>query len=246
MAPIVYLHGAGLDAGIWAPFQERLGGVALDLPGRGGGGGPCGSIVEMAASISAKIPENAVVVGHSMGGAVALELALARPLAGLVLMATGARLRVNPVVLEAVDSAAESGVMFRFVPGLFSAAAPEVLVELFATREAAVPVSTVQADWRAVDRFDRRADIQAFPPDPPYRRALILSGDTDVLTPPRYATWLAEHLPRSRVQEFTGGHLVAWERLDEVAAAIQAWLAEGDADAGGEHGPEGASGAPVS
>ena len=109
--PLVLVHGAGGSADLWAPQLTGLADlarvVAVDLPGHGprrGGGGQ--SIVAYAdwlgEFLDALGDGPAVVVGHSMGGAIAQTVALARPerLAGLVLVATGARLRVMARLLE--------------------------------------------------------------------------------------------------------------------------------------------------
>jgi pimeloyl-ACP methyl ester carboxylesterase len=48
--------------------------------------------------------EQAVLVGHSMGGGIALDMAVRHPdrLAGLGLIATGARLPVAPAILNGI------------------------------------------------------------------------------------------------------------------------------------------------
>jgi pimeloyl-ACP methyl ester carboxylesterase len=103
--PLALIHGAGGAAELWRPQLEGLADVARivapDLPGHGplgGRGKP--SITDYAdwleGLFAALEAGPLVLVGHSMGGAVAQSLALARPgrLAGLVLVSTGARLRV--------------------------------------------------------------------------------------------------------------------------------------------------------
>jgi pimeloyl-ACP methyl ester carboxylesterase len=85
-SPLVLLHGGGADRHAWAPLREKLPGdtavVALDLPGHGTEPG-CDygpAVVEdfadwVVAQILALDIQPPHVIGHSMGGAVALEVA---------------------------------------------------------------------------------------------------------------------------------------------------------------------------
>ena len=109
--PLVLVHGAGGSADLWDPQLDGLADVARvvapDLPGHGrapGQGKP--SIAAYAEWLGTFLGTlragRAVVVGHSMGGAVAQALALRAPgrLAGLVLIGTGAKLRVLPRLVD--------------------------------------------------------------------------------------------------------------------------------------------------
>lgn len=217
----LFLHGAALDARVWAPWRARLGGRALDLPGRGARAAVEADVGAFAAALSPEVPADAVVVGHSMGGAVAMELALRRPLAGLVLVATGARLRVSPAILDHVADAAARGVVARLIGGLWGPEAPVELQTLFAESEASVSPDSALADWRAADRFDRRTQLAQLRVP-----TLVIGGDDDALTPPRYAQWLADTLPQSTILRLPGGHLAAWEELELTVAHVRRWAAQ--------------------
>src|SRR5574337_242258 len=107
---LVLVHGAGGTHRHWPEEVRALPGrrvIALDLPGHGGSPGPApGTVAGLARSVLGLLDAlgvpGAVVAGHSMGGAVALTLALEAParVAGLCLVGTGARLRVSPAVLQ--------------------------------------------------------------------------------------------------------------------------------------------------
>src|SRR5512133_3755617 len=107
--PLVLVHGAGAASDDWPPELRALPGrrvLAVDLPGHGAAPGPApGSVAAFASAVEALLDAHgiasAVIAGHSMGGAIALTLALERParVAGLVLVSTGARLRVAPEAL---------------------------------------------------------------------------------------------------------------------------------------------------
>lgn len=94
--PVVFIHGFGADLNAWMFTQpalaERHRTVALDLPGHGGssrdvGAGDVGALAEaVAGALAALGIARAHLVGHSLGGAIALELAAAQP--GLVASVT--------------------------------------------------------------------------------------------------------------------------------------------------------------
>ena len=86
--PIVFIHGFGGDLNNWQFNQEALAGgratYALDLPGHGGStkdlGGGHVHVGALAAAVldfmDTKAIASAHLVGHSLGGAIALDLAL--------------------------------------------------------------------------------------------------------------------------------------------------------------------------
>jgi pyruvate dehydrogenase E2 component (dihydrolipoamide acetyltransferase) len=87
-APLVMLHGFGADHASWRPLLQRLpGGVpvlGLDLPNHGHSPlRPPASIHDLARTIGRRLEEEGVgefhLVGHSLGGGVAIALAAASP-----------------------------------------------------------------------------------------------------------------------------------------------------------------------
>jgi len=227
---VVFLHGAGGSHRVWRSQWAELKGAARlvvpDLPGHGLSAGPArGSIAEYVRWTGAFLRETApgpvVLAGHSMGGAIALQAALegAVPLAALVLVATGARLRVSPAVMEGV-----AGRFADFAPDLAGwmlpgDASPELREEVVGDLLAADPASLL-ADFRACDGFDVRERLGEI-----RLPALVIAGDQDRLTPVRYAEFLAARIPGAVLKIVRGaGHLPMLERPREVNAVIRAFL----------------------
>ena len=107
---VILIHGAGGNHLYWPSEIRRLPGYrvfALDLPGHGKSGGRGQQSISTYAEVVLEWLESvgihsAVFVGHSMGGAIAMTLALDHPehVLGLGLVSAGARLRVAPAFLE--------------------------------------------------------------------------------------------------------------------------------------------------
>lgn len=95
--PVVFLHATGFSRGCWRPMAAALEGrcrpILIDLPGHGGSSGPTEPITwgAIADSVSSVIQErgweDVLLVGHSVGGATAVEIAgrTGASVAGLVL-----------------------------------------------------------------------------------------------------------------------------------------------------------------
>ena len=114
LAPVVLIHGAGGSCFSWPVDMRRLAGqrvIALDLPGHGKSRGVAQqSIPVYADQVHAflsrlGLPET-VLVGHSLGGAIALTVALKYPrqVAGLGLISTGAYLGVDGSLLQELSN----------------------------------------------------------------------------------------------------------------------------------------------
>lgn len=227
--PIVLLHGAGCDSRIFDELSIHLDDrelIAIDLPGRRGSLGPPAQTALKAADfvahcLDALSIERAMVLGHSFGGAVAIELALSAKdkVAGLVLVSTGARLRVHPAILSAMEAAALAGP--RSMANLpWLADTDPALVERIDREVTEVPSKTTLADWQAAhafDRMDRLSEIES--------PALAVTGTEDALTRPKYARYLAASLKDARLALVEGaGHMLPVEKPLELAAEIRAWL----------------------
>ena len=165
----------------------------------------------------------AVFVGHSMGSAIALTLALdhGEHVLGLGLVGAGARLRVAPA---AIGERRQPDDLPQHHPDdrklLFQPASPGAAVELAAQRMAETRPSVLHGDFLACDAFDemvRIAQIQ--------QPALILCGMDDRMTPVRYAQFLADSLPNATLQTIPeAGHMVMLEQPQVVAAALNGFL----------------------
>ena len=235
---LVCVHGAGGSHLSWPAEIRHLPGpasssgetaavYALDLPGHGRSPGSgyrtIGEYVTvLVAFLDALDLVKAVIVGHSMGGAVALEMALSHPdrVQGLVLIGTGARLRVAPAILQVIGSDFEGAVRllgdFAYGPD-----APEALKRLGQQLMADNSPEVLVGDFLACDAFNimsRLGEI-AVP-------TLVVVGTADRLTPVKYAGFLAQNIPDAQlVQIENAGHMVMLERPQEVGEAVAGFVA---------------------
>ncbi len=242
--PLILIHGAGGTRWHWPPEIRRLPGrtvFAIDLPGHGASSGAGhDSIAAYQADIvdwlDALGLERAVWVGHSMGGAVALMAALEAParVAGLVLVASGARLRVHPAILEKTAEGARFLDAVDEVTGwAFSPQTSGRLVAQARKRMEKNRPETLHGDFVACDAFDvvGRVGQVAAP-------TLAIVGRDDRLTPEKYARWLEEEVRGARLEVIeAAGHMVMLEQPRAVAQAIERFLADGRH--GGGQGPGG-------
>lgn len=230
-APCVCLiHGTGGTGGVWMRQLEGLADVARvvapDLPGHGQtGGAPLASIEDLAAFVAhfldALSVQRAVIGGHSMGGAVAQQFALAWPdrIEGLLLIGTGARLRVLPRLLELLASDYPEGVKLLMQLAV-AAEAPTELKATLHRQTAANPQRVVLGDLQACDVFDAMDRIGAVRVP-----TLAICGQEDQLTPPRYSKFFAERIPGARAVVVPGsGHYVQVERAEATTLELRRFL----------------------
>jgi pimeloyl-ACP methyl ester carboxylesterase len=228
---LLLIHGAGGTGEIWEGqglfFEGKHPVFRMDLPGHGGSGlrgeeriSAYGEWVRL--GLRRLFGEGPfVLIGHSMGGAIVLELALNPPagLQGIVLVGSGAKLAVTHAIFQMLKENPEA--FFESIGQYaFSTAAPASLRERFVrvTRTCSPPV--IYNDFKACDHFDVRSRL------PEIRLpALVLCGEEDQLTPVRYSTYLHEHIASSRLVLIPhAGHMVMAEQPDALNRAIQAFL----------------------
>jgi pimeloyl-ACP methyl ester carboxylesterase len=227
---VLLLHGAGGSRLNWPSELRRLDGAtvyALDLLGHGRSKGQghdtiAGYAEDVLAVLDVVDVERAVIAGHSMGGAVALTLALDSPdrVAGLVLIATGARLRVASVILEQIPADFETALdtITRYA---WASGAPTNLVELGRERLRETGPDVLLDDLIACDRFDVMERLDEI--DVP---TLVVAGSADRLAPIKYTRYLVEHISSAQVVTIeSAGHMVMLERSEETSAAVGEFLA---------------------
>lgn len=231
LPPVLLIHGAGGQHAHWPPPVRRLPRVqtyAPDLPGHGRSTGPGRSSVvayaaDMLALTDALGVERFIAAGHSMGGAIAQHMALAAPdrVAGLMLVATSARLPVSQAILD--NALTDYGKVVDFVVAYgFSAQADDALKRAGRRQLAAISPEVAHGDYAACDAFDTRPRLAEI--DIP---ALVVTGTADRMVPPRFSESLADGLPRAEYVTVEGaGHFLPSERPDELAHIMTRWLDE--------------------
>ncbi len=211
------VHGAGGTARHWgyqlSGLKEFARTLALDLPGHGRSPGPPPPTIASAAeqvlqwTDALRLPQ-VVLMGHSMGGAITQWLALNAPerVLGLILVGTGARLRVAPTILDGIwQDFAETTRMITALS--YRPAAPSAIIAQALAELRTVPPAVLHNDYAACDTWDaltRVSEIMA--------PTLILVGDQDRLTPPKYSQWLHDHIAGSQLVVIPdAGHMVMLE-----------------------------------
>jgi pimeloyl-ACP methyl ester carboxylesterase len=241
---LLLINGLGGSALNWEPLLPALAArfrvITSDNRGVGRSAAPPGPYTtrQMADDAAALLThlgvERAHVVGSSMGGMIAQELALTYPtLVGrLVLFATYARPRLAIIgpwlsfIKEAMDRGCDPaglralGLGWWYGPAFL--ADPDRVEEALAWQEPyPAPAHGIAAQAeaaRAHDTLDRVSQITA--------PTLILVGAEDIFTPLYYSRELAAGIPGARLQVLKrGGHSALWEYPADGAAALLEFLA---------------------
>jgi 3-oxoadipate enol-lactonase len=245
----VLLHGLGGSRIAWEPQLTSLStagyrAAAWDMPGYGASAPPREWTFDALAGAAATWIRGfglgaAHVVGLSMGGMVALHLALAEPrmvrslalcdtspafgFDGVTTAETWVEARLAPIRDGATPASIAAGVIGSIMApgatavGAATAAMARIDPDAFAGAVRCLPSHDVR---------DRLAEIAA--------PTLVIVGELDRETPPSYARHLADRIATSRYVEIAGaGHISNLERPTQFDAALLDFLATvGTAQAG--------------
>jgi pimeloyl-ACP methyl ester carboxylesterase len=245
--PVLLIHGLGYARWGWEPvlsgLAERFDVVLFDNRGIGGSDAPPGpyTVTEMAADTVQVLDEagleRAHVVGTSLGGMIAQELALTHPdrVARLVLACTtpgGPKAHPMPqvtVALLAEAATLEPAVALRrFVENALAPATardrPELVERIMAHRLATAqdPVAwAAQATAGATfDAYDRLGTLLA--------PTLVQHGGEDVVVDPGNADLLVSLIGDARLERYPGtGHLFFWEAPERFVTSVTGFLEGG-------------------
>jgi pimeloyl-ACP methyl ester carboxylesterase len=257
--PLVLLHGIMLSSALWvhqlrdlAPHHRV---IAIDLRGHGQSlpGSTGSGIPILAADVRTVLEtlgvEHAVLVGHSMGGMVALQLAVDLPvaerrrrLAGIVLTSTtagpfatlpgwtGVVRTTGPVTARALllgerwgAKALPSRDLRWWLTRLgFGADAPAAQVRFVEALHRGTPARTLADLIGSVATFDLSSDLGSL--DLP---VLVVVGSHDKLTAPRLARRMAAALPEAQLVELPRcGHMPMLERRYEFSRLVDEFTAK--------------------
>jgi len=231
--PLVLIHGAGGTHLHWPPELRRMEGVqvyGVDMPGHGRSRGEPEKSVEGYANrlvewMEALELSSVVLVGHSMGGAIALAIYMQRPdrVAGMVLVGSGARLRVHPQILSLTEDQASFQQAAELInTWAFGFHADARLKELALSRLAEVPAQVVHTDFLACDSFDMMGRIGEIRVP-----TLVFCGEQDQLTPVKFSRYLVDHLPDAKLELIEGaGHMVMLEKPEALVKPLRSFLME--------------------
>jgi len=221
---ILFIHGAGANSNVWylqtVHFKDSL---AVELPGHPKGSG-LATVGEYARAVERQIDENGIshpiIVGHSMGGAIGIEIALKMPeIYALVLVGSGARLRVRAEFLAKIME--DYGEAAKLLASWsVSTSADPLLVERMAGDLMKVKPEVTLGDLVACDKFDRMHSVGEIT-----CRTLVVCGEDDRMTPKKYSEYLHEMIKNSQLTIIPGaGHGVMLERPREFNQVLEAFF----------------------
>jgi len=224
---LLFIHGAGGNHEIWE-YQMKFfsDAIAIDLPGHGVGVGKR-TIDEYVEDVKKFCDErglkNIVTVGHSMGGAIVQKFALDHPeyLKAIVLVCTGAKLRVTPIILEAIQKNYAQAI--ELITRLaFSSKATSETKEKATEEMRSISPEVTYGDFEACDKFnimDRLKEIKV--------PTLIVCGSEDQLTPVKYSEYLKNNIPNSKLEIIAdAGHMVMLEKPKEFNRILEKFIKE--------------------
>lgn len=217
----VFLHGAGLNADSWG----QVPGMALNLPGHGGRARASEASAEaFAEAIEAEVPQNAVLVGYSLGGMVAMAFAARFPdrLRALVLVDTPIR---APLKFISWYTPYVAPIVTRF-PGLKTIGkavgsrieSPDGQTDFRRHIEAASPRGMADA-LIVAGAFDGAEVLPQLS-----LPMLVLCGKRSLLTGEAYQQMVRDACPQAQIVVMDTGHHIPFDNAATMHAEIGSFL----------------------
>lgn len=238
---VVFIHGAGMDHSVWQQQSRALAHqgwnvAALDLPGHGqsddiGGLSAMGKYMDWLRDFlaAAKLPR-AVLVGHSLGSGMAMEMAVQHPglVGGMVLVGAGLEMKVHPDLLRDTrhDTPRAGDFISAYTHGkpshMGGAATPgHWMLGSGTALLATCPGEVLHRDFQVCHEWNG-SPLAAKVGCP----VLVVTGARDRMTPPRLVRAVADAIPGARFELFDGvGHMVQIEAPRRFLGLLREFLA---------------------
>jgi len=227
---LIFIHGSASNNAFWKPqvtyFSEIMNTVAIDLPGHGTSRNPgkekvsdyAEAVLDFIDLIQAPRP---IPCGLSIGGAITQQLLVSqgdRFPAG-ILINTGARLKVMPLIFETIEKNYNDFVKMLFTLVISGKSNAEKLWPEFEACTICQP-AVASGDFRACDGFNVMDALGLI--EVP---VLVLTATDDNLTPLKYGTFLANSIKNAELVTIQdAGHFSPIEKPLEVNRAINDFL----------------------
>jgi pimeloyl-ACP methyl ester carboxylesterase len=233
----VFLHGVGGGPAAWDPQVRHfsaLGYRCLAWAQPGYGGRPSVepySLDAVVEALSRELPEQPVLVGHSMGGIIAQEASarFAQRIRALVLCCTspafvGASEFARQFIAERIGPLDRGETMAqiaaRVMPAMRGSRSEPGAQEKAERLMAAVPADTYRKAVALLTTFDRRADLQRISVP-----TLLIAGSDDRTAPPAMMQKMAQRVPGAQYVLLEGcGHLGPMDQPAAFNAALEKFL----------------------
>ena len=224
---LAFIHGSGGTKYAWHyQTQHFTDSEAINLPGHPEGE-PCTSVEDYTDWVRDYVRQkgyhDVVLAGHSLGGAIVQLYALKYPedLKALILVGSGARLRVHPDYLALCEQGAKDPETWlkNMVEPFYDQVEPD-LREFLLKKQIAVGPTVMLTDFLCCDKFDvmDRAKEIKLP-------TLAICGTEDVMTPVKYAQYFTRNIEGAKEAIIEGAtHHVLLEKPVEVNRAIEEFL----------------------
>ena len=227
---LVMVHGAGGRSEVWhnqvTELKQIVNTLALDLPGHGRTRGKSMEKVEDYAQWLGRVLEGLdlgkiFLMGQSLGGAIVQNTALLYPklLKAIILVGTGARLPVNPALLEGLSGSFEKTVDTINSYAFASGTDPQMVKQGAEFMKEAGP-ETVRDGFLASNRFDMQARLAEI-----NLPCLILCGEKDKMTPVSLSTSLNQDIKGSVLQILpSAGHMLMIESPEAFNMCVRDFI----------------------
>jgi len=224
---LLFIHGAGGSHKQWEHqlnFFDHA--IAIDLTGHNVGAGR-NTIDEYVQEVKRFCDknnlENIVMIGHSMGGGIAQKFAIdyQEYLKAIVLIGTGAKLRVAPQIFAALKNNHAQAIEL-IMKLTFSNKAPCEIRKKAAKEMMKIRPDVIYGDLEACDKFDIMSKLEEIK-----LPTLIICGSEDRLTPVKYSEYLRNNIPNSRLEIIaTAGHMMMLEKPQELNERLETFIKE--------------------
>jgi pimeloyl-ACP methyl ester carboxylesterase len=223
---LVFIHGSGGNHTDWilqyTPLKDEFNIAAIDLPGHGESDGSGEQDVAAYVAWVKKLLQRfgiakPVLIGHSLGAAICLSIAvLDGDAAAVVPVGGGVRMPVNPAILEGLkqDPAAIIGMAVKFSVAKGNR---ERLSDRITANLSRVSPGIIHGDFTACDKLDITEAIAGI-----RIPALVVCGAEDKMTPPAFSEYLGGHIPGAGLVLIPGaGHFVMLENPEAFNTALK-------------------------